>query len=219
MKLLVSQKDEIYKIIEDSGFSPLQFNLEEDPGDFLRDAYSRLSLKNSDYYYDFFNRSNDSFSHYSVFCPGRSIYSEKAEVQTWEGHLRCLKEWFKNLRREIKAENKWDRLNQEIQEVAVNFEDNNSHKFTAHEYKQLTIKIDSLKLAIANINLLPDHLEVINNKLDHLTELAEDLNKFDWKNLFIGTIISVIIQLGVTQENAKSIWDCIKIIFSNYFLN
>lgn len=54
--------------------------------------------------------------------------------------------------------------------------------------------------------------------LERLTELAKELNKFDWKNLFIGTIISITIQLNVTPDNATLLWELIQNVFSNYFL-
>ena len=58
----------------------------------------------------------------------------------------------------------------------------------------------------------------IKNQLERLTLLAVDLGKFDWKNLFVGTIMSIIIQLGVNKENANLIWLAIKQMFYEYFI-
>jgi len=95
---------------------------------------------------------------------------------------------------------------------------NEADKFSALEFEDLKIKVSAIKQGLNNIDLLSDQISVINEKLDHLTELAVNMNKFDWKSQFIGTIISIIIQLEVTQENAKSLWALIKQVFNNYFL-
>jgi hypothetical protein len=71
---------------------------------------------------------------------------------------------------------------------------------------------------IKTIPLLTVQETAIANQLDHLMELAKELNKFDWKSLFIGTISSIIIQLGVTKENAHELWSLIKKVFNNFFL-
>ncbi len=64
-------------------------------------------------------------------------------------------------------------------------------------------------------NTLPE----IQVQLNNLTQLAEKMSKFDWANLFVGTIISIVIQLSITPDNAKTLWGIIKGIFTGYFLN
>jgi hypothetical protein len=83
---------------------------------------------------------------------------------------------------------------------------------------ELSSKIDQIKTSLDTIPLLEEQQIAIINQLNHLTELAKELNKFDWKNLFIGTIVSIILQLYVTRENAARLWNLIKTVFSNFFL-
>jgi hypothetical protein len=125
--------------------------------------------------------------------------------------------WLDFLRRELTAENKWEKLLQEIEHIKYTPTADQS-KFTYQEYIELTDKIEKVKASLNTIPLLEEQQVVIINQLNHLSELAKDLNKFDWKNLFIGTIISIVIQLYVTRENAEKLWTLIKLIFSNYFL-
>ncbi len=156
-------------------------------------------------------------SHYAIFSPGNDNFAEQNYPGTWEYQLQYAFRWLTNIFREINSTNKWDRLYKEIAEIKINYE-NDEGKFSATEYEELKHKIDSLKNGITSINLLPEQLAAINTKLDHLTLLAKDMNKFDWKGLFVGTIISIIVQLSVTPENAKSLWALIKQVFSNYLL-
>ncbi len=80
------------------------------------------------------------------------------------------------------------------------------------------MKINQIKSSLGTINLLEEQQVAISQKLDHLIDVAKDLNKFDWKNLFIGTIISIIIQLEVNKENAALLWELIKRVFRNFLL-
>jgi hypothetical protein len=104
-----------------------------------------------------------------------------------------------------------------MQSIRFNFK-NEEDKFSFNEYGDLKAKVETLKNSINQIGLLSDQVLTINSKLDHLVDLAKEMNKFDWKNLFVGTIISMIIQLSVTQDNAKALWILIKQIFNNYLL-
>lgn len=135
----------------------------------------------------------------------------------WSKGTGYIYNWLECLRKEINAVNKWDNLLKEIEYIKFAPSDDNS-KFTHQEYLELTNKIDQIKSALDTIPLLEERQLAVINQLNHLTELAKDLNKFDWKNLFIGTIISIITQLYVSKENATKLWTLIKTIFSNLFL-
>ncbi len=218
MKLLISQKDKLFELVEKSGLSPSQFELIEVPSLIIPgEIATKLSFKNSDFYFSFETGKNSREPHYAIFSPGNDNFAEQNYPGTWEYQLQYAFRWLTNIVREINSPNKWDRLYKEIAEIKINYE-NDEGKFSATEYEELKHKIDSLKNGITSINLLPEQLAAINTKLDHLTLLAKDMNKFDWKGLFVGTIISIIVQLSVTPENAKSLWALIKQVFSNYLL-
>jgi hypothetical protein len=216
MRLLTSQKDTLYDIIQEYGLSPAQFEFsEKNKSSFSSSSVvTGLHYKNSDFVFRFDTLNNE---HYCSFCPGNDSYNEEAYPGTWDLELTHFQTWINNLLREINSPNKWDRLQKEMAGIKISFGDEQD-KFSVHEYEDLKAKILTLKQGIAKIGFLPDQAMAINAKLDHLTDLAKDLNKFDWKSLFVGTIISVIIQLSVTQENAGLLWRLIKQIFSSYFL-
>jgi hypothetical protein len=120
---------------------------------------------------------------------------------------------------ELNSPNKWDRLSKEIKNAGINLDKNNSdNKFSILEYEDLKTKILTLKQSSHTIGLTSEQSNAIEAKLDHLTDMAKILNKFDWKSLFVGTIISVVIQLNVTQDNANSLWTLIRQIFKNFLL-
>lgn len=106
----------------------------------------------------------------------------------------------------------WGRFKSLINDI--NYQnDSADKKFSAKEFIELKEKMDLIYSKINSLEILPENQKLMIEKLERITELAIDLNKFDWFNLFIGTIISVIIQLQVNKENASILWEFIKNTF------
>ena len=218
MKLLTTQKDNLFDLIERADLSPLQFEFQDVESQLAyAQIATKLKFKGTDYFYLFETSKDNLGNHFAIFCPGNSAYSGNEYTGTWEKHQTCFHKWLLNLRREISASNKWDRLSQEISGLNLAYE-NDSNRFTIQEFEDIQNKVTILKQKIILIGLPEEQINALNNKLDNLITLAKEMNKFDWKSLFIGTIISIIIQLSVTPENAKSIWEIIKQVFYSYFL-
>ena len=152
-----------------------------------------------------------------------SLQAKKSIIEAtttldWDKGTGYIENWLECLKNELTAQNKWERLLQAIEHIKF-VSTNDPSKFTYQEYIELTSKIDQIKISLDTIPLLEEQQLAIINQLEHLNTLAKDLNKYDWKNLFIGTIISVIIQLYVSKENADKLWHLIRSVFSNLFLS
>jgi len=218
MKLLTSQKDKIFELIEYESLSPSQFEFKvADSSVSSYQKVTHLLFKNSEYFFSFETGHNSNTSHFAIFCPGNEAFVEREYPGGWNSQLSFFRKWLSNLNREINAPNKWDRLQKEIEGIGIRFE-NDNEKFSVHEFEDLKQKMITLRKSIVSIGLEKEQLKTIESKLDFLTESAKEMNKFDWKSLFIGTIISIIIQLNVSPDNAKTLWTMIKQIFNTYLL-
>lgn len=220
MKLLTSQKDSLYDLIEEFGLSPLQFSFLESPSSIGSiDLATNLIYNNQKFYFSFESHPNRTETHYSIFCPGTNTFEEKMYTGDWQSQLKYFRLWLRNLKRELETPNKWDRLMFEAQNLSLN--DNSSvreNKFSIDEFEDLKNKVKLLKGNINALELETSQIQAINSKLDHLIEMAKTLSKFDWRSLFIGTVMSIVIQLNVTPENATALWSLIKSTFNNLFL-
>jgi hypothetical protein len=216
MKLLLSQKNELFKIIEESEcLTPGQFNLTETQTD--RGGFASIGLKESDYFFRIFEDKNYHKSFVVNYVPGLDTYKEVSGSIGWEGIVNHFYEWIDNVSRELNEPNYWEKFEQEIS--SINFSSNRDNsKFTIREYEELKSKTVLISQNLSSIPLLVHQQAEIRNELERLVELAKDLGKFDWLNLFIGTMISIFIQLNVTKENAALLWDLIESTFSSYFL-
>jgi hypothetical protein len=216
MKLLITQKNELYDLITAFGLSPSQFKLTEARSEMSEGQVATvLQLTNTKFHFiiETFNSDNP----YLYYSPGDGKYASENHADGWNEVISYLHIWLNALTQEITAEDKWARLETEVKALKIKI-DNEQDKFSAHEFEQLKSQIYLLKDGIRRIGLSDSQVQTINEKLDHLTSLATEMNKFDWKSLFIGTIVSMIIQLSVTPDNASSLWKLIKQVFNNYFL-
>jgi hypothetical protein len=209
--LLTSQKNEIYNIIEKGDLSPNLFKFSEVKGNTGSITYVRYS---DDFVFMIHYIQNGWSINYS---PALARFSQSLSVSNWYEVLKYLKEWLNYLKREISQIDKWKRLEEQIELINISYSDNND-KFSAQEFEELRNRMFLLKGHLIEINLPTDQLDILNSKIDHLTDLAISMNKFDWYSMFIGSIMSIIIQLGVTHENAKALWTLIKNLFNSSLL-
>lgn len=212
MELLLSQKDEIFEIIRGhETFSPMQFEIVEDN----ENSKTIINFKGSEYYFCFnSNRHNENWTNYS---PGTEKIIDFSNYLNWRDSINHIYEWLNSLKRELSTPNHWAKFKSRLSGISFSSTYDNE-KFSYKEYEDLENKIILLKNHLDSIPLLIEQNNEIKNHLDRLTESAKDLGKFDWKNLFIGTILSIVIQLNVTPENATLLWDLIKGTFNKYFI-
>lgn len=180
------------------------------------DRTSILNYKNSDFMYGF--ETGHRNDHYAIFCPAEGEYCKEVYLGSWGEQLKYFEQWLTYLQREITATNKWERFDRELKQLNFN-SDQNAEKFSFSEVEELTNKINLLKKKIKAIEKLPESsIKILNNKLDYLVEQSKVLTKFDWKSLFIGIIINIIMALAIPPDASKAIWAAISEVFQNFLL-
>jgi hypothetical protein len=203
-----SQKNQVFETIKEAGFSPDLFEL-EDPSSSGNPTW--LFVKNTKFYYSF--SDSPGSRHFAKYSPGDDVWVETQNPGSWEGQIQYVRQWLEYLRRELDAADKWKVIEEEIRNV--DFEDINfdEEKFTSEEYKLLETKINELKEKIAKLDIVEEQIEKINDKLDHLLELAKKMNKTDWKELFIGSLLSLFLQLSIDTGTGRTIFEFTKNLF------
>ncbi len=215
MKLLPSQKNTLYDLIEQNEyFSPMQFDIVEN---LKGNTVTVVKFNKSDYFFKFIQSDGHNEIFYCNYSPGEVSVLGVTNNTYWLGGLDQFKKWLHFLKRELTVVNKWDKIFSSTENIPF-IPAFDKSKFTYTEYQEVKDKINQIKSSLSSIPFLENQLLAINDKLDDLLETAKTLSKYDWKNLFIGTIISIIIQLEVNKENANELWQLIKRIFSNYLL-
>lgn len=216
MELLQSQKNQLFTIIEESGLNPSQFTIGNITSSFiLKDQVTHIGYKGSNYYFIFDNGKHNPFI--SIFSPGYLVLKDSIANDTWVQILDNFRSWLSNLKRELECGDYWSKLEKEMNDLGTPLPYNDS-KYSDDELKELEEKIGIFRVEIEKSGLSKDELTIINQKLDFLIEKAKTLSKFDWKSLFLGTFINLIIALNVSPGTAQQIKIAIKIVFETFFL-
>ncbi len=127
--------------------------------------------------------------------------------------------WLDSLKRELTTPNKWERLLKEVNNANIKISNSDDEgNFSYLEYTDIVKRMELLNNKITTLFLPLNQQKIIIDKLNQLITIAQNLNKVNWKNLFVGTIISIIIQLEVSRENAAELWELIRQVFHNFFL-
>lgn len=208
MQLLKSQKNDVYDTIEAWGLSPANFEIVVDQHN------TKIIAKNSDFKFIFLE-DNDG-DHAARYCPGKDKYIEEGMyVGGWDAQLQNIRSWVKNVSREQDQPDKWLELQKQIQNAGFEDIQYGDSKFSYQEYEVLDEKITKLKEELSKLDIVTEKIEAINAKLDHLLELAKKMNKSDWKDLFVGSIISLIMQMSIDKSTGKAVYDLVKNLFTS----
>lgn len=217
MKLLISQKDKIFEFIGEAGLSHSLFEWTE-INSVLKVGHktSILGYKGSEFMYGF--ETGHHNDHYAIFCPGHEEYNQEIYLGPWEEQCEYFKNWLTYLKREISAPNKWERFNKELAQLDFNTEQDDN-QFNYKEVEEITKNVNLLRTKIQKIeNLSENSIKILNDKLDYLIEQSKVLQKFDWRSLFVGTILNIIMALLIPPDAAKALWKAISEVFPNLLL-
>ena len=216
MKLRVTQKNLLFEIIEAHKIPPTYFNFREITEGFAGPVLSTIELKESNFYFKLMQGSNGINLEY---CPGQITYTEENRAKTWEGVVPLFYQWLQITEDEILVEDYWERFEKSINSSQVQVTDNLiNDKFSVSEFLDLQKKVIKLKDGFKTLELSAVQVDTLNQKLDQLLKHATDLGKVDWRNLFIGSFVTVIVQLSLSQNEGRAIWELIRQTFNNLFL-
>lgn len=211
MRLLPSQKTVIVQTIRNFEFSLSGFDLNE-----LDESSNTISVyyKNTDFYYSI---STDTVGNFIArYSPAEDKWNGSNISNNWEDLISSFEDWLVYLKREVGASDEWGLIQDEINNLyTIGSTGKDDTKFTTEEYKVLEVKIEELKDKIAKLDLLESQLEIINKKLDDLLIKAKSMNKIDWKNLLVGSVLSLIFQLSIDTNTGREIFGLAKNLFQN----
>lgn len=169
----------------------------------------------SDFYFKFSNRSNNAGYKYSavVLPMNAETLSNQAlafrDIKQLEG---ALSNWIQLLRQFNEYSPFFDRPLDSFSKI--DFEEYGEFKPDEKEYIKQALN-ELKKTSKIQLQLNESQFNALSEKIDYLSESVERLNKTDWKNIVIGSLMSTLFALAITTENMKFIWDTL----TNYLRN
>lgn len=225
--MLKEQKNKIFEIIRDSfPFSDISiddFDIEKTSME-LSDNASLISFKNSrlkfailpkedsyDYFRCKFNEFNPQFST-TPWIPenGYLTFDElKFQLNLW------LREHVGRYLDELSTLDIWETYKSQSKIIDINkIGFTAEQKFTSEEKIKIKAGVQKLKSDIEiHVKLDPHQFNLIIEKLDYIANGPDRLDKFDWANITVSTIINIMTSVVLDGENRSKLFELFKATF------
>lgn len=211
MSLLPSQKNQLFDKVLEQGFSPSQFELNDTAGD------TNITYKGTSYYFNMHTAIQGLVS--IRFSPGSDkLREEKHGLRSWSDQSIIFNTWIQLLRKEVSQPDKWANFLKVAQGITWPESDEENSQFIFQEVEQIRGCAEQAKTSLGQLNLSPEQLRAIESKLDYIVERAKTLGRIDWKNLMVGTLITLVVSLALSSETAKTVWQAIGEAFKKIIL-
>ncbi|MFK7971358.1 MAG: hypothetical protein AB8F95_13380 [Bacteroidia bacterium] len=222
MALLVSQKNELFTLIESAGFAPAQFRFDESDSNFniLKTVPKLVYIPHPEYAF-LFDRKGRRDVHYVYYSPGLHNLIEDAHPGTdWIMVKAYVKEWLGNLSRELDQPNRWEVIAIALREEQPHFKDDPlaAQPFSVPEYKALCEKLDEASERLGETGLEEYEIEHIRVKFEYLKQKAGSMSRGDWRSIFLGSMTGLIGQLGLSPEAVRALWEMLRSVFQHMLL-
>jgi hypothetical protein len=209
MKLLTSQKAEIIKTIVAAGLKSRDFEISEIPtsqGAPFSCTEVRY-IKQPEYSFILKEANSLNYSYRVIIVPARESYSDSYGINDYLEATVHFNDWVKYLKRELEAEDMLTNLMKEVREEKLDFDGEEESSFTTEEKRQVKVKVDTLKINIVNLNILPpEQLKLIEGKLDEVLDKMDKMDKSTWKTFCIGTFVAIMASLSLSPERGNKVW-------------
>lgn len=203
MQLGKVQANQVLRAIIDGGISPYECTLEESPEDIVishppsgsycifmpQFLYSHESENAGDaYYYDFRYK----------------VWNDPARVgiwSAWEVLLRQIQNWANEVITWPDIPDYWELLRNSWQNLASSERNWANTPFLPEEQAAISAQLTVIKESVRKTrSLRKDQMSLLEEKLDKLERASHREGRIDWRNLFVNTIVALIITDTITPE-------------------
>jgi hypothetical protein len=209
MRITNAQKQELSKIAREAGLNLSDFQ--------TSGSYHEFIVKYKYEYFSFSITKASASDKYKFDVKNISNQTGYSAEGLWKDVIAHFAKWSKELAEELNTPTGWESFDNE-DFLNANVSDLNNH-FSESEKLLLRNSLNELKDRIKILELGDAKYDIIEKKISDLSESLDQLNKFDWKSLFIGSIANLIMTLSIPPEAAGMIWHYIKALFFTIALN
>lgn len=206
--LLKSQKNHVFMLIKEVGFSPLEFEWGETNGRWDSNAdgsVEELTHVSTGFYFVFDRRGRSANPR---FFPGddRKAEFDCGRVASSEDVSFELRHWLSIVKNEIDEPDLWLLAKEDKKLIAANIDDLENAPFTASEQQRIGTAITEIH-AFLKVSGEHSHadLEFIQSRLNHLAEASSRLGRKDWITLAMGTLTNIALGVALAPEAAREL--------------
>jgi hypothetical protein len=226
LNLTKQQKNEIFRIIENKGLSPSRFswttrvkNLTTGHGGITRGyvEHSATALvichEGKDFRFTF--ECNEDGYYYSSLVP-QLIPGKIVLAENWNGLIQKFEDWLDIIKYELEEPDLWKELPRGQALTSIPPDYSRDEKFSPEERRLVVEQLSKIEKFIIQSNQLSGASAIqVRQTFIYLQQRSETTSKLDWKNLFAGAIIGLILNKAV--DNAPEIMKLCNELLSPFF--
>lgn len=221
--VLKKHKNMLLQCIQEAELDPQDFSGKEEQTN--GDTWFELKYKDTPLWYAVKRHEHDYGLGYvfkTLFKPGlpRAAPSPMAWQHVEQDFSIWLETDLKEYLNEVNGPDLWAQIPSQkpvVSDAPVGSDDR--EQFTKTEQDQLQMSIKEFRqIIIEKHSPNDDQLKLIDDRLDYLSEQVSKLNRINWRSLALATLIAVIIQLTLSTEQGKELFELGQRIFSNVVL-
>jgi hypothetical protein len=209
--LLISQQNELFRLIEGAGFDPADFEWKD-----LGLAGAELCYRN------FTFRVYQRRGHRDVtYTPGDESRSETHEADAWGDFSGCFAAWLTNVKRETAEPDLWEQLYQQAELIRTELLPPESGKqderFTQSEIEEITSGLNRVRVyLLENAVRSATDSKLVESRLDYIIQALPSHRRFDWANLAMGALLSLLAGLATNGDIARGAWHLFQGVLNNF---
>lgn len=211
LRLLTSQRNDFFKIIQDLGFVPSDFEWTEVEARHSRYSHvPRLRHIPTGFWFSIGREEiNSNETGFIVtYSPGIETERHNESPGSWSNVVGEVAFWLNNVRRETEIPDLWDGLdgsNQFLQDATNQPSDN--LPFTQAELPQVRSALEEIKTYVIKIKELTEtQRKIVDARFDHMGEAATRMGRKDWLSLVIGNLLGMAFTLALNGDSTRDLF-------------
>jgi hypothetical protein len=204
--LLKSQRNQIFTTLQDRGFVPTGFELQDFPIDNRKAV--RLVQKKTKYSLVIVFRPGHAIPFLTLISPGEELSHETQECYDWSHVIENLEYWLSNILRETEAPDLWSGLeggSQLLQDATNQPSDN--LPFAQAELPEVRRALEEIKThVIKTYELTETQRKVVDERFDHMEEAARRMGRKDWLGIVISNLLGVAYSLALNGDSTRDLF-------------
>jgi hypothetical protein len=144
--------------------------------------------------------------HAVSYTPGEDSRGARVYYARWDEAFKLFDLWVRRVRRTVDEGDLWarDEIDPGLLVSAATAEANTP--FTGEEIRRIGETLDRFLGEVEQKRLMtPEHLAQFARDMAHHKNTASTFGRIDWRNAFVGGLITQIFALGLTKENASAL--------------
>ena len=204
------QRNQIYALATKVGLDTGSIEWQDEPSAYSDLIHVILHRSSGSFFKAPHSNRTDGTGYFTVESWPRitdRIDSGRVPDDDWEGLRICIDEWLTAVKEEVDAPDLWQIARDQRAWLTSSQSDlRGNTAFTPVEREQITRSLTAIEEFTAkNYQLTVAHQEHVREQLKYLSEAAERVGRFDWKNLAAATFIDLVLTLGLDPANSQKL--------------